>query len=329
MCLLKTKDFSVFATCTASVSGCVTETLMPANFKFEKGVYALIGDIDCGGWAFVTALTAGGAHADDILLPEGQLYYHNKKALLSEMNQFACSLDHFRSAEDMPETTVRQFVEEGLANSGLPYAADEIRKLFCIDPVRFERPLSAMGNQFFNATAAIGFSQGKEIYCFPWIGTHFITGKRLIHIFRVCNILADQEKLVLLPVSTSCRLPACYTRLLFDSDRESWIQEKPKNILKSENIIEMFATTDVVIRTMKIEDMNINMVVIGNSKKYDITFYNCSNFTSGNLNCAQNHRIGILPMEYREANGNISLYEVRSLFGNLRFTCEQINGFQI
>lgn len=86
--------------------------------------------IEREGWAFVTALTAGGAHVDDILLPEGQLYYHNRKVLLSEMNQFACSLDHFRSAEDMPETTVRQFVEEGLANSGLPYAPDEVRSLF-------------------------------------------------------------------------------------------------------------------------------------------------------------------------------------------------------
>lgn len=151
----------------------------------------------------------------------------------------------------------------------------------------------------------------------------------MLHIFRVCNILVGQGKLVLLPVSTSCQLPTCYTRLLFDLDSQSWIQEKPKHILEAADIINMLAITDVVIGSMKFEDMNINMVVVGNRKKYDITFYNCSNFTSGNLNCAQQHRLGIVSVKYSEAYGSVSLYEVRSVFGNLSFTCEQINGFQI
>lgn len=158
MCLLETKNFSVFATCTASVSGCVAETLMPANFKFEKGIYALVGDIDCGSWAFVMALTAEETHNNDIL----PIYYHGRNVPLSEMNQFACSLDPFRSLDDMPETTVRKFVEDGLKNSCLPYAPDEIRNLFCIDPVLFERPLSEMGNQFFNATPQSGFRKEKK-----------------------------------------------------------------------------------------------------------------------------------------------------------------------
>ena len=189
MCLLKTKGFSVFATCISTTSGHVAGKLTPSDFIFEKGVYALAGDIDSGGWALTTALSPMD-NENCVLGQEGELYYNNQYISLDDIRCYTCSLDRFNPVADMPDTTVRQMVNAGLTSSQLPYSADEIMKLFCIDPVRFEKPLSTMGHQLFNATAAIGFSQGKEIYCFPWIGTHHIIGNWLIHVFRVCNILA-------------------------------------------------------------------------------------------------------------------------------------------
>ena len=49
------------------------------------------------------------------------------------------------------------------------YTIDEIKDIFDLDSERFQKPIYATGNERFRAMAAVGFSSGKDVFCFPWM----------------------------------------------------------------------------------------------------------------------------------------------------------------
>ena len=71
--------------------------------------------------------------------------------------------------------------------------------MFKISDFRFNRPIKATGNERFNAMAAIGFSFGKQVFCFPWLSALRFDGFKN-HIEALLDVLKTHEKIVVLPV---------------------------------------------------------------------------------------------------------------------------------
>ena len=128
-------------------------------------------------------------------------YYWNKEN--KEIQKYACNLDDAstgRIKELLLKSSVKKRVEQGIKKNRLDCTAEDIRKLFLIASERYDRPLNQVGIDLFSCNAAINLVNRKMIYCFPWLSQkHFPYCK--VKIEKICRVLSDYGKLVLLPVS--------------------------------------------------------------------------------------------------------------------------------
>jgi hypothetical protein len=70
--------------------------------------------------------------------------------------------------------------------------------MFELSDERFERDLDHVSGEIFRITAAIGFAEGKEIFCWPWRNAHEPGFDP-----RVAKTLRDNGKIVLVPTCRS------------------------------------------------------------------------------------------------------------------------------
>lgn len=175
---------------------------------FAPGVHRLVGDIDSGVWA-VSYLLSMYCHTPKYFsLSEPPTVTVNGNTLsLEEFARFACYLD--RSYPLFAKTApVCRLIQNGLRRTRSGQSLEEVQALFGISPERFDRPLTDMGNELPQAMAAVAYSQGKDVFCFPWMSE-----KRLAEIGEKLPPLLDTldrlGKIVLLPLGPQAekRLP--------------------------------------------------------------------------------------------------------------------------
>lgn len=118
--------------------------------------------------------------------------------LLEELSNYSCYLDPIYPLFSSNQS-VKSLVVTGLYSSKLDYLPHEIRDIFHLDLARFERPLNGVGNEIFNAMAAIGYCWGKEIFCLPWLSQNRINMYNS-YMHDVLCTLNNLKKIVVLPI---------------------------------------------------------------------------------------------------------------------------------
>ena len=97
------------------------------------------------------------------------------------------------------KTPVKKLIIRALKTNVCYKSLEEIQELFGLDSNRLERPLSSVGNEAFRAMAAIGYSLGKQVFCFPWMSQ-----KRFQYynnnVSQLLEILESLGKTVILPL---------------------------------------------------------------------------------------------------------------------------------
>ena len=175
------------------------DILRDNNFIFHKGINLLKGEIDSGNWAISYLISMYNFKTNDfVLFKETEVLIDGCKATLCDINKYSCYMDDSYPLFSSKKS-VKFLVEQGLKKHKLNYTADEIRDLFCIDEERFTRPISAVGNEFFKAMAAIGYSNLKQIYCFPWMSKMRFNGFHA-HLTYLLEILKKLDLTVVIPV---------------------------------------------------------------------------------------------------------------------------------
>lgn len=170
------------------------------SYEFTPGVNPLIGEIDSGVWAVSYMLSMYPYRPKDFTLFQPPVATVDGKEMpLSELSRLTCYLDRsyplFSSRR-----SVRKMVERGLKRSGLSMRAEDVKRLFALDDMRFERPLRQNGNESYRAMAAIGYSFGREVFCFPWFSakrSKYFQG----HFSFLLEVLAREGKTVIFPGS--------------------------------------------------------------------------------------------------------------------------------
>ena len=171
------------------------------SYTFSKGVNKMAGDIDSGIWAISYLLSMYKWCSEDFVLFEQPNAIINDKAMsLDEISEFSCYMDESYPLFS-PNQSVREHIIQGLRHSKLEISYDDIRKIFCIDSERFQQPLKNTGNEIFKAMAAIGFSYGKEIFCFPWLSVKRFNSYHN-NITPLLKTLESLGKVIILPIGS-------------------------------------------------------------------------------------------------------------------------------
>jgi len=171
------------------------ESFMEINYTFVGGhTYGFISDFGCGSWGLVTCL-GGRCKA-----PTGEVILDGRAVDCSELSNYSCFISEkvfegINTADNLLST--KESVEKALRISNLPYSTQEIKAMFNLSDGRFERNLNYVSGEIWTISVAIGFAQGKEIFCFPWLNERDISRLEGPHI----SILKKNNKIVLIPSS--------------------------------------------------------------------------------------------------------------------------------
>lgn len=167
-------------------------------FCFTPGVNKLIGEIDSGIFAVSYLMSMYNTVNKELLFLPQELSVDGKIISLADFQKFSCYMD-LSFPLFSSNKTVRRLVSNGLKETKSLLSANEICEMFHMERFRFDRPIKMVGNECFKAMAAIGFSYGKSVFCFPWMS------KMRFDAFQgqltdAIDILASMRKIVIVPM---------------------------------------------------------------------------------------------------------------------------------
>jgi len=168
------------------------------EYTIKKGVNVFRGDIDSEGWALSYILSMYNPNSVDFIFDRICLSIDEANVAIEEIKELSCYLDGNNKLFSS-KASVKDQVKEGLKSTNAKCSAEDIRRMFYIDKERFARPIKAVGNEFYKAMAAIGYSYGKEFFCFPWFSVSLYESFHY-HLSLLPNILKDLGKTVILPL---------------------------------------------------------------------------------------------------------------------------------
>ncbi len=170
-----------------------------AEYTFHSGVNLLEGEIDSFVWAVSYFASMYSHKLDDFTIDSPTIVLNGSEITIQELNDRACYLEKNIHPLFPVSEPVKDLVIKGLETSGKNLSADEIMEIFRITPSLYDRPLTGVGNEIFRATAAIGYANGRDVFCFPWLSR-----KRFEYyhgnIKDVLEILESLGMLVILPI---------------------------------------------------------------------------------------------------------------------------------
>lgn len=183
---------SRFYTCKGNIPDDTT-------YKFSIGANILNGEIDYGAWE-ISYLLSMYPHRprDFVLTAPTEVSVNGTATSLEELLQHTCYIDRIYPLFG-GRTPVRKLIERGIRHSGLDCTAEDIKEMFCLDDQRFERPVNAVGNEQYRAMAAIGYSMGKQVYCFPWFSRKRYESYHK-NLSWLMEMLENLEMTVILPI---------------------------------------------------------------------------------------------------------------------------------
>lgn len=176
-----------------------SDILNDANYTFNIGINKLVGSIDSGNWALSYLLSMYNSNSKDfILFKDPMALVNNNPIPLDELTKISCYMDKTYPMFSK-KATVKKLIEKALKQNKINFSLTEIKNMFCLSDERFERPIKGVGNEIFNAMAAIAFAHNKQIFCFPWFSKKRFDGYHE-HLKNLLKILEGLEKIVILPL---------------------------------------------------------------------------------------------------------------------------------
>ena len=176
----------------------VDDVIQEKEFNFSSGISKLVGDIDSGNFAISYLISMyDKINKKTVFLP-CDVIVDGKPTSLSELTKKACYIDRSYPLFSKKKT-VKRLIESGLKKSKLPYTATEILDIFGVQEHHREISVYKTGTERYKAMCAIGFSYGKEIFCFPWFSKSRYEAF-VVHLNYTIKVLSDLNKIVILPL---------------------------------------------------------------------------------------------------------------------------------
>jgi hypothetical protein len=182
--------------------GTVREILFNFTYEFAFGKsYLLDTQLGFGAWALSWIIGGALNEKYGAITRNGNPYTQKERAHESwlfeesEIRRFGL----FRNQ------SVRFQIRHGLKQNRnhQSLSEEEVMKRFRLTPERYDRALWQLSEETLNASCAIGYVNGKRIFCFPHMsyrfGHHFYDGAYQARLKRQIDFLKNSGALVLLP----------------------------------------------------------------------------------------------------------------------------------
>ena len=199
------ENLSVGGECNLFHHGRAWDYMEKGNFEFYGGnLYGIIGEFGNGGAALSCGITGntnfneGKIFIDDIeksieyligcsWYVGNDLYKYNSKGI-------------FARKPLLMKKTIKEQIEYGVRNMKQELDTYTIQKIFNISNERVDRNIEYVSGERWKASAAIGYANGKKIFCYPWLNSRDIEHLKE-QLTNTVKYLLDVGCIVLLPTT--------------------------------------------------------------------------------------------------------------------------------
>ena len=197
--LLEVKEFQDIADCRSLLYQS-RESFLKCSFKLTCGnIYGVISDFGCGSWGLVTCLAGRGTENYS-----GVIFIDDKQVPFTKLSSYSCFItetNFFGADTAYNKLTTRQCIEKALAIGRQPYSVSEIKEIFRLSDGRFDRPVTEASGEIWLISAAVNFSLGKDIFCYPWLNEIDIVRFKTACELGILDFLKSSGKIILVPSS--------------------------------------------------------------------------------------------------------------------------------
>ena len=192
------ENFSVGGECNLFHHGTVLDCLQNNSFEFHTGnLYGVIGEFGNGGAALSCGITGNTDYY------EGRVYIDNQESSMEYIieNSWYVGLDLKNTGKLFKKKqTVRQQIEYGIHNFKQESDVGKIQSIFNISDERIDRSIKYVSGERWKASAAIGYANGRKIFCYPWMNSRDIEHLKE-QLFDVIKYLTDSGCIVIIPTT--------------------------------------------------------------------------------------------------------------------------------
>ena len=192
------ENFSVGGECNLFHHGTVLDCLQNNSFEFHAGnLYGVIGEFGNGGAALSCGITGNTDYY------EGRVYIDNQESSMEYIieNSWYVGLDLKNTGKLFKKKqTIRQQIEYGIHNFKQESDVGKIQSIFNISEERIDRSIKYVSGERWKASAAIGYANGRKIFCYPWMNSRDIEHLKE-QLFDVIKYLTDSGCIVIIPTT--------------------------------------------------------------------------------------------------------------------------------
>jgi hypothetical protein len=190
--VIQLENVLVYGSYKFSLTGTVPQRVGYINATYECGkAYGLIGELVFGAPAISWTI------AGNMVPSEGEILVNGNVANRHLLQQISHSVWLGPKDPWLFRKDVKTLIAVGLRESRIEFSLGEIVEVFGLE--RLDRPLKFCGNERWRASIAIGFSQGKSVFCFPWLWYDFVRQYKKLWMKRVFGFLKENNRLVVVP----------------------------------------------------------------------------------------------------------------------------------
>lgn len=173
------KNFSVGGECNLFHHGLVLDCLEKQYLEFEQGnLYGIIGEFGDGGAALSCGITGNTNYY------EGQIFIDDKETSIEYLakNSWYVGSDLyssnskklFGSKPRMTKNTIKEQIEYGIKKINHDLDFCTVQSIFALSNERVSRNIDYISGERWKASVAIGFANGRSIFCYPWFNSRDI-----------------------------------------------------------------------------------------------------------------------------------------------------------
>lgn len=198
-------NFSVGGECNLFHHGLVLDCLQKQNLEFSQGnLYGFIGEFGNGGAALSCGITG------NTNFYEGQIYIDNKEVSIEYLtnNSWYVGRDLYTSTSKklfsrkprIMKNTIEEQIEYGIRKVNQDLDLYSVQRMFNLSSERLKRNIEYVGGERWKSSVAIGFANGRRIFCYPWFNSRDIEqlGEQLA---RTITTLLDFGCIVIMPTT--------------------------------------------------------------------------------------------------------------------------------
>lgn len=170
------ENFSVGGECNLFHHGVALDCFDKNNIELIKGnLYGVVGEFGNGG----AALSCGIAGLTNFY--EGRIMIDDEEVSIDTL--IKCSwyvgidLNYhnapniFRRKNNITKKTIKEQIEVGIRKNNSDYCVKDIQEMFKLSNERINRNIEYVSGERWKASVAIGFANGRNVFCYPWFNT--------------------------------------------------------------------------------------------------------------------------------------------------------------